>query len=417
MQALPSFLLAFLCICCWSCQTPETEKSQDSSSAKSSNQGLQSQSIGSSNFPEPVNGRMVRRFQVSITWEQTYESSLRDVKPERLDGFQGPLMQKLLPSSTGTPSQVVYVQIPQLSAESIFDGTGFEWKSHELTDLDVDWDIERAGYTYGADEPIFEFTSAQFDEISSFVGNYLIVGSTYFLNPQEGLPNVYCIRTPEDELPFGPHSFDVLSDSLIALADPLKNRLVLLNEKGAIRMVHKLAFSPSQLQFKRERKRLEVFDPQEERYYEVNVQNYLGPAQEITENAHYEWAQVFSGEETLDLTTRQSGWLAFKGKDELPADRVSFQVDPKRGKILAVHSLGRDKENQKFVLLRMEHPDNGLYNLIIRYDSDNQPISTLEFSYSPQVIYLENEFRIYNSQVYRLESKDQEYFVSTYLFP
>ncbi len=419
MHVFRFWTIAALCLGYGSCNIPKAESPQTQEPVEGISQASQEARIQTSNFPDPVAGKLQNRFQVSITWEKTYESSLRDVKPERLDGFQGPWLEQLISSGSqgNSSTEVVYVQFPQLTAESVFDGTDLQWENHQIKDLNIDWDIERAGYTFGPDEPVFKFTSTQFEEVRAVEGDYLIVGSNYFMNPKEGLPNVYCIRSPEDELPFGPHSFDVLNDKLLALADPLKNRLVLLDNEGVIRMVHKLEFSPSQLQYKRNLDKLEVFDPQEERHYELNVENYLGPAQEISEEEQSSWRRVYLGEEKLELTGRQSGSIFYQGNKDFPADQVNFQVATDQGKILSVHSLGRDDENQKFVLLHMEYPDKGLYNLIIQYNSSNQAVSTLEFPFSSQVIYLENEFRIYKSQVYRLESKDQEYFVSTYLFP
>ncbi|MEM9721447.1 MAG: hypothetical protein AAGA10_19435, partial [Bacteroidota bacterium] len=283
MYSFRFWLLALLvCLCFGSCNSPYPNSSDPEQSPEGLVKASHNMPSQSSNFPEPVAGKLNNQFKVSITWEKTYESSLRDVKPERLDGFQGPWLEELIPNhSRGSASNIVYIQFPQLAAKSLFDGTEYDWEDHIVKDLEVSWNIERAGYTYGPEEPLFQFTVSQFEKVRAVEEAYLIVGCSYYWNPKEGLPNVYCIRSPEDELPFGPHSFDVLNDSIIALADPLKNRLVLLNKQGKIRLVHKLAFSPSHLQYKRNQNRLEVFDPQEEHYYELNMENYLGPAQEI----------------------------------------------------------------------------------------------------------------------------------------
>ncbi len=436
MPKYPIFLLILVCSLGWTCSSssnknkssqPQDTSADTNSISKDSIQPTQSSgnlnqttsatnSSASSNFLPPQSGRLETQFNISITWEKSYESSLRDVKPLRLDGFQGPALQELV--SMNIPSDdMVFVQFPESEVENIFNQANIDRQNHQITDLDISWNISRAGVTFGSDDPVFYFTKSQFEDISKIKDSYLVVGSTSYYNSNEGLPSVYCIRSPQDELPFGPHSFDVLNEEYLILADPLKNRLVLLNNQGEIKLVYKLDFSPGYLQLKSSENKLEMMDEQMEEYYELDLSHFLGPVQKVSNTDHAQWQNIYKGQEQLDLNTRKQGTVVFQSGDNLPEDNVEFRVGSDQGIILSVNSLGRDQDNQKYILLHMERPDQSLYSLILRYNDSNESTGTLSFPHSPQVIYLENEFKIFNSRVYRLESKDQQYIISMYSFP
>ena len=378
-----------------------------------------------SSLIEAKEGILENSFEIKIQWEKNYENSLLEIDSLEVLGFQGPdflplvagntdLQNQTISSAQNTGEALLFIQLTPEDRSRIFSTSDLKPQEHQLPGVFSNWTYQSDDYIFEEGQPLFAFTKSELESISSFEPQLLRVGGSFF-EAKEGLPQVYCIRSPQDELPFGPHSFDMLNEEQMILADPLKNRVVVINSKGDIGMVNKLDFSPSGIRVKRKLKKVEFYDEQGDAYFQADISNFLGPAQEISREEHDQWQAVFKGRETLDLNERLSGELSFQAGNGLPADKLSFQLSPSDGEILSVHSLGREANNQKYVLLQMEK-DDLLYELILKFDASNQHIATMKFPYSSQVIYLENEFSIFDSKVYRLESKDQVYKLSTYRF-